>query len=86
MAIKAVIFDLDGVIVSTDEFHYQGWQRLADDEHIYFDRAINHRLRGVARAEAWRFSSSGPRGGTRRRRSANWPRGRMGITASCSKA
>ena len=32
MTIKAVIFDLDGVIVSTDEFHYQGWQRLADDE------------------------------------------------------
>ena len=52
MAIKAVIFDLDGVIVSTDEFHYQGWQRLADDEQIYFDRATNDRLRGVARVEA----------------------------------
>ncbi len=47
--IKAVIFDLDGVIVSTDEYHYQGWQKLADEEGIYFDRKINDRLRGVSR-------------------------------------
>jgi beta-phosphoglucomutase len=50
--IKAVIFDLDGVIVSTDEFHYQGWQRLADEEGICFDRKINERLRGVSRTES----------------------------------
>jgi beta-phosphoglucomutase len=50
--IKAVIFDLDGVIVSTDEFHYQGWQRLADEEGIYFDRKTNERLRGVSRLES----------------------------------
>jgi beta-phosphoglucomutase len=50
--IKAVIFDLDGVIVSTDEFHYQGWQRLADEEGICFDRKINERLRGVSRLES----------------------------------
>lgn len=49
MSIRAVIFDLDGVIVSTDEYHYQGWQRLADEEGIYFDREINQRLRGVSR-------------------------------------
>ena len=47
--IQGVIFDLDGVIVSTDEFHYQGWQHLADDEGVYFDRVINERLRGVSR-------------------------------------
>jgi beta-phosphoglucomutase len=47
--IKAVIFDLDGVIVSTDEFHYQAWKRLADEERIPFDRRINQRLRGVSR-------------------------------------
>jgi beta-phosphoglucomutase len=50
--IRAVIFDLDGVIVSTDEFHYQGWQRLADEEGIYFDRKTNERLRGVSRLES----------------------------------
>ncbi|MDT8336870.1 MAG: HAD hydrolase-like protein, partial [Candidatus Izemoplasmatales bacterium] len=47
--IKAVIFDLDGVIVSTDEFHYQAWKALADKEDIFFNKEINHRLRGVSR-------------------------------------
>jgi len=49
MAIDAIIFDLDGVIVSTDDYHYLGWKRLADAEGIPFDREINHRLRGVSR-------------------------------------
>ena len=46
---KAVIFDLDGVIVSTDEQHYQGWQALADRLGIAFSREINNRFRGVSR-------------------------------------
>ncbi len=50
--IKGVIFDLDGVIVSTDELHYQGWKYMADTEGIYFDREINERLRGVSRMES----------------------------------
>ncbi len=47
--IKAVIFDLDGVIVSTDEYHYQAWKTIADECGIPFDRTINNRLRGVSR-------------------------------------
>jgi beta-phosphoglucomutase len=47
--IKGVIFDLDGVIVSTDKLHYKAWKRMAEKEHIYFDEIINHRLRGVSR-------------------------------------
>ena len=50
--IKAVIFDLDGVIVSTDDCHYRGWKKMADEEGIYFDRNINERLRGVSRMES----------------------------------
>ncbi|MBN2539913.1 MAG: beta-phosphoglucomutase [Bacilli bacterium] len=50
--IKGVIFDLDGVIVSTDEFHYKAWKKLADRENIPFDKTINNRLRGVSRAES----------------------------------
>jgi len=50
--IKAVIFDLDGVIVSTDEFHYQAWKHLADRLGIEFSREINERLRGVSRRES----------------------------------
>ena len=49
---KAVIFDLDGVIVSTDECHYEAWKMLADEENIYFDKTINQRLRGVSRMES----------------------------------
>ena len=49
MSYKAVIFDLDGVICSTDEYHYQAWKRLADELGIPFDRNTNNRLRGVSR-------------------------------------
>lgn len=50
--IKAVIFDLDGVIVSTDHYHYLAWKKLADELGIYFDEKINERLRGVSRQES----------------------------------
>lgn len=50
--IKAIIFDLDGVLVSTDEFHFQGWAQLAKDENISFSRNDNHRQRGVSRMES----------------------------------
>ena len=52
MNIRAVIFDLDGVIVTTDDCHYNAWKKMADDEGIYFDRKINERLRGVSRMES----------------------------------
>ena len=50
--IKAVIFDLDGVIVSTDDCHYEAWKKMADEEGIYFDKEINNRLRGVSRMDS----------------------------------
>jgi beta-phosphoglucomutase len=50
--IKAVIFDLDGVIVSTDEYHFQAWKRLADSLGIPFGRESNDRIRGVSRMES----------------------------------
>lgn len=50
--VLAVIFDLDGVIVSTDECHYKAWKQLADEEGIPFDRQTNNRLRGVSRMES----------------------------------
>ncbi|MBR5355599.1 MAG: HAD hydrolase-like protein, partial [Lachnospiraceae bacterium] len=50
--ITSVIFDLDGVIVFTDKYHYLGWKRIADELGIYFDEEINNRLRGVSRMES----------------------------------
>ncbi|MED9903964.1 MAG: beta-phosphoglucomutase [Lachnospiraceae bacterium] len=52
MKYQAVIFDLDGVICSTDRFHYMAWKQIANKLHIRFDEQINHRLRGVSRMES----------------------------------
>ncbi len=52
MALRAVIFDLDGVLVFTDRFHYQAWKEIADGMDIYFDEEINNRLRGVSRMDS----------------------------------
>ena len=48
--IKAVIFDLDGVLVTTDELHFEAWKVLADKLGINdFTKADNVRQRGVSR-------------------------------------
>ena len=49
MKYKGIIFDLDGVICSTDEYHYLAWKDLADRLGIPFDRERNNLLRGVSR-------------------------------------
>jgi len=46
---EGVIFDLDGVLLSTDGLHYEAWKKMADREGIEFNAAINERLRGVSR-------------------------------------
>ena len=49
MKYQGIVFDLDGVICSTDEYHYQAWKALADRLGIPFDRERNNLLRGVSR-------------------------------------
>lgn len=50
---KAIIFDLDGVLTDTSEYHYRAWKRLADEEGIPFTREENDaHLRGVSRRES----------------------------------
>lgn len=49
---KAVIFDLDGVVTSTDEYHYRAWKRLADAHGWAFDQEVNRRLRGISRMQS----------------------------------
>lgn len=50
--IRAFIFDLDGVITDTAEYHFRSWKRLADEEGIPFTREDNEALRGVSRRES----------------------------------
>lgn len=52
--LRGVIFDLDGVLVRTDRFHYRAWKELADRLGLPFDEEKNHALRGVAREESLR--------------------------------
>ncbi|MGB0388965.1 MAG: beta-phosphoglucomutase [Ardenticatenaceae bacterium] len=50
--LKAIIFDLDGVLTNTAEFHYQSWERLTKEEGILFSREKNELLRGRRRSES----------------------------------
>src|SRR5512144_2477516 len=52
MTIRGFIFDLDGVLTDTAEYHYRGWKRLADEEGIPFTREDNEALRGIPRRES----------------------------------
>jgi beta-phosphoglucomutase len=52
MTIRALIFDLDGVLTDTAEFHYRGWKRLADELGVPFTREENEALRGIPRRES----------------------------------
>ncbi|MFN2747981.1 beta-phosphoglucomutase [Bacillus sp. z60-18] len=49
---KAVIFDLDGVITDTAEYHFLAWKRIAEQLHIPFDRSFNESLKGIGREES----------------------------------
>lgn len=52
MSIRGFIFDLDGVLTDTAEYHYRGWKRLADELGIPFTREENEALRGISRRES----------------------------------
>jgi beta-phosphoglucomutase len=52
VVIKAFIFDLDGVITDTADYHYLAWKQLADEENLPFTRDDNEKLRGVSRRES----------------------------------
>lgn len=49
---KAFIFDLDGVITDSAEYHYLAWKALGEDLGIPFDREFNETLKGVSRTES----------------------------------
>jgi beta-phosphoglucomutase len=51
-AIKGFIFDLDGVLTDTAEYHYRGWKRLAEEVGLPFTREDNEALRGIPRRES----------------------------------
>lgn len=57
---QAIIFDLDGVLTDTSEYHYRAWKHLADDEGIPFTHEENDaHLRGVGRRESLQYLLKG---------------------------
>ncbi|RAK00343.1 beta-phosphoglucomutase [Larkinella arboricola] len=52
MPIKALLFDLDGVIVDTAIFHYQAWRRMANSLGFDISEEFNEQLKGVSRTES----------------------------------
>jgi len=52
MKYQAIIFDLDGVICSTDYYHFLAWKMIADEIGLPFDEKSNNKLRGVSRMES----------------------------------
>jgi beta-phosphoglucomutase len=51
-SVQVCIFDLDGVVVFTDTYHFLGWKRLANEQGWAFDESLNDRLRGVSRMQS----------------------------------
>ena len=52
---KALIFDLDGVVADTAAAHLQSWQRLADEEGFVFDAAARQAVLGRTREDSLRL-------------------------------
>lgn len=50
--IKGILFDLDGVLLSTEQLHFRAWQALARRLDLPFDQARGDRCRGVSRMDS----------------------------------
>ncbi|MCD8501971.1 MAG: beta-phosphoglucomutase [Bacillaceae bacterium] len=50
--LKAVIFDLDGVIADTIELYYKAGKKLAQEIEVPYDRKLNQKLQGINRYKA----------------------------------
>ncbi|MEI6286332.1 MAG: beta-phosphoglucomutase [Bacillota bacterium] len=46
---KAVIFDLDGIITDTAKYHYIAWKNMAQKIGIEIDEVFNEKLKGISR-------------------------------------
>lgn len=49
---QGVLFDLDGVITDTAEYHYKAWKNLANELGVTIDRDFNEQLKGVSREDS----------------------------------
>lgn len=52
IVIRGILFDLDGVLMDTDQYHFQAWKELAEELGLSFTREQGNRCRGVSRMES----------------------------------
>lgn len=52
MTLKAVVFDLDGVITDTAHLHFLAWRAVAEEISITFDEVFNEQLKGISRMDS----------------------------------
>ena len=83
MKYKGVIFDLDGVICSTDEYHYLAWKALADRLGIPFSREFNNRLRGISRMESLEMILKNGGRNYRKVKKRHWQQKKTKFTVNC---
>jgi len=50
--IKGFIFDLDGVLVDTVNYHFASWEKLAQQLDFTLDPSIKESLKGISRMES----------------------------------
>ena len=51
MSLKAIIYDLDGVITDTAKYHYESWKWVAEQLDFVLTEKQNQKLKGVGRKE-----------------------------------
>lgn len=49
--LRALIFDLDGVIADTNAPHYASWERLSQEENVPFSKAVYQQMMGLPRQQ-----------------------------------
>lgn len=57
--LRALIFDMDGVIANTIGLHYQAWKRLSEEERIPLTDQQNRQMQGLPRPESLKVFLNG---------------------------
>lgn len=57
--VESVIFDLDGVLTDTSEFHFQAWSRIAGELGVITSATLKDEVRGLSREASLRKALNG---------------------------
>ncbi len=84
--VRGLVFDLDGVLVHTDELHYRAWKALAGSARPPLHSGTGDRCRGVSRMGSLEILLEGSNRSYTGGRSCGWRRKRMTATGPSSRS